>query len=107
MRTWLKVAPVVQTKSQKDDQHHGLGRVGNRMEIRIVPESRKAGKKKTVPFGRSFWSHFGSRNLIFVVFELVLFAALGAIREGIGGKVVPKVSEKVSKRDHVEASLDC
>jgi len=39
-------------------------------------------------------------------FERLLFAPLGAIGEGMGGKVVPKGSKKVSKRDHFEARVD-
>ena len=39
-------------------------------------------------------------------FESVLFATLGAIGEGSGGKVVPKGSKKVSKRDHFEVRVD-
>ena len=39
-------------------------------------------------------------------FESVLFATLGAIGEGMGGKVVPKESKKVSKRNHFEARMD-
>ena len=33
-------------------------------------------------------------------FERVLFATLGAIREAMGAKVVPKGSQKGSKRDN-------
>ena len=39
-------------------------------------------------------------------FESVLFATLGAIGEGMGGKVVPKGSKKVSKRDNFEVRVD-
>ena len=38
--------------------------------------------------------------------ERVLFGTLGAIGEGMGGKVVPKGSEKVSKRDQFESRVD-
>ena len=45
--------------------------------------------------------------MVFLLFfERVLFGALGAIRELMGGKVVPKGSEKVSKRDHFETRVD-
>ena len=39
-------------------------------------------------------------------FERLLFGTLGAIGELMGGKVVPKGSEKVSKRDHFESRVD-
>ena len=39
-------------------------------------------------------------------FERVLFATLGAIREAMGAKVVPKGSQKVPKRDNFEARVD-
>ena len=39
-------------------------------------------------------------------FERDLFATLGAIREPMGGKVVPKGSKKVSKSDHFEVRVD-
>ena len=39
-------------------------------------------------------------------FERILFATLGAIREPMGGKVVPKGSQKVFKSDHFEARVD-
>ena len=42
----------------------------------------------------------------FSFFERVLFGILGAIGELMGGKVVPKGSEKVSKRDHFETRVD-
>ena len=48
----------------------------------------------------------GSFNNFLVFSERVLFAILGAIREPMGGKVVPKGSQKVSKRDHFEARVD-
>ena len=38
--------------------------------------------------------------------ERLLFGTLGAIGELMGGKVVPKGSEKVSKRDHFEVRVD-
>ena len=38
--------------------------------------------------------------------ERVLFVTLGAFGEAMGGKVVPKGSRKVSKRDHFEARMD-
>ena len=38
--------------------------------------------------------------------ERVLLGTLGAIGELMGGKVVPKGSEKVSKRDHFETRVD-
>ena len=41
-----------------------------------------------------------------MIFERVLFATLGAIRERLGGKVMPKGSKKGSKRDHFEARVD-
>ena len=45
--------------------------------------------------------------MIFLMFfESVLFATLSAIGEPMGGKVVPKGSKKVSKRDHVEVRVD-
>ena len=39
-------------------------------------------------------------------FERVLFATLGAIREGMGAKVMPKGSQKVPKENHFEARVD-
>ena len=39
-------------------------------------------------------------------FERVLFVTLGAIGEGMGGKMVPKGFEKVSKRHHFEPRVD-
>ena len=45
--------------------------------------------------------------IVFLMFfERVLFATLGAIRDLMGGKVVPKGSQKVSKSDHFEARVD-
>ena len=45
--------------------------------------------------------------IVFLMFfERVLFATLGAIGEGMGGKVVPKGSKKGSKRDHFEVRVD-
>ena len=38
--------------------------------------------------------------------EKVLFATLGTIGEGMGGKVVPKGSKKVSRRDQFEVRMD-
>ena len=38
--------------------------------------------------------------------ERVLFATLGAIGEGMGGKVLPKRSKKVSKIYNFEARVD-
>ena len=39
-----------------------------------------------------------------MIFERVLFATLGAIRQLMGGKVMPKGSKKGSKRDHFDAN---
>jgi hypothetical protein len=45
--------------------------------------------------------------IVFLLFfERLLFGTLGAIRELMEGKVVPKGSEKVSKRDHFETRVD-
>ena len=45
--------------------------------------------------------------MIFFMFsERVLFATLGAIGEGMGGKVVPKRSKQEPKRDHFEVRVD-
>ena len=45
--------------------------------------------------------------MVFLMFsERVLFATLGAVGECMGGKVVPKGSKKVSKRDHLEVRVD-
>ena len=52
----------------------------------------------------SFWVLKFDR--FFVVFWKVLFANLGGIREPMGGKVVPKGSQKVSKSDNFEARVD-
>ena len=52
----------------------------------------------------TFWLLKFDRFLLF--FERVLFGTLGAIRELMGGKVVPKGSDKVSKRAHFETRVD-
>ena len=39
-------------------------------------------------------------------FERLLFGTLGAIGEPMGGKVVPKGIQKVSKSDHFEGRVD-
>ena len=39
-------------------------------------------------------------------FEKALFATLGAIREAMGAKVVPKGSQKESKRDNFVGRVD-
>ena len=90
----------------KSDQNGGLGRVWNRMGTGIDPGPQTP--KSVTPFWRSFWSHFDIQNLIvfLLFFERVLFGILGAIRELMEGKVVPKGSEKVSKRDHFETRVD-
>ena len=76
------------------------------MGIRIDPGTQRIIGNH--PFGRSFWDQFGFENLIvfLMFFERVLFATLGAIGEGMGGKVVPKGSKKVSKRDNFEVRVD-
>ena len=90
----------------KSDQNGGLGRVRNRMGTAIEQRAQKV--VRTPPFWKSFWGQFGLYNLIvfLLFFERVLFATLGAIGEGMGRKVVPKGSKKVSKRDNLEASVD-
>ena len=39
-------------------------------------------------------------------FESVLFATVGAIGEGMGGKMLPKGVKKGSKRDYFEVRVD-
>ena len=90
----------------KSDQNGGLGRVRNRMGTRIDPEPQRV--KLIIPFWGSFWGSVWVLTFdIFCVFsERVLFASLGPIGEGKGGKVLPKGSKKVSKRDHFEVRVD-
>ena len=45
-------------------------------------------------------------NVFFVFFERVLFATLGAIREAMGAKVVPKNYQKGPKRDNFVGRVD-
>ena len=57
-----------------------------------------------VPFLESVWVLKFDCFLLF--FERVLFVTLGGIREAMGAKVVPKGSQKGSKRDHFVGRVD-